>query len=203
MGNVLLKLFICTFLCIFFCHSTHAADDMTDFDYDFIDNAFSNPNPSTNKQFEEVMKQYENREPTGIFYKMRKFFNRDNPEFDKTFKKQYENPNNQPLRIKDAPADKPSITIGADFYDSTGKTLEAGHYQADFKQGYGNNNDMYTISLLQGNTRVADIKAIPYQDDWETPAVVYCRTENVHENLIRIIYSNLDITILGYIKLKP
>lgn len=205
MGNVFIKSFICVLFfaaaCLFNTQTTYAADDMTDFDYDFIDNAFSNPNPSTNKQFEEVMKQYENREPSGIFYKMRKFFNRDNPEFDKAFKKQYENPNNQPLRIKDAPADKPTVTIGANFYDSTGKMLPAGHYQADYKEGYDGNSSIYTISLLQGNTRVADIKAIPYKDDWETPAVVYCRIVNVQDNLIKIVYSNLDITILGYIKL--
>ena len=52
------------------------ADDMMDIDYQFIDNAFSKPNPTTNKQFEEVMKQYENKEPRGFFYNIRKFFNK-------------------------------------------------------------------------------------------------------------------------------
>ena len=110
----------------------------------------------------------------------------------------YENPNNQPARIKDAPESKPTITIGANFYDSTGKLLEAGHYQADYKEA----NGTYTISLLQGKTRVAEIKAIPYEDDWETPAVVYARTQIVQDDLVRIIYANIDITIQGYVRLQ-
>ena len=175
-----------------------AADDMTDLDYEFIDNAFSNPNPTTNKQFEEVMKRYENKEPNGIFYKIKKFFNRDNPEYDKKKKKMYEAPNNQPLRIKDAPENKPYVTIGANFYDSKDNMIQAGHYQADYKE----ENGSYTITLLQGTTRIVDIKAIPYEDDWEAPAVIYCRTEKVQDDLIRIIYSNLDLTIQGYIRLN-
>ena len=57
------------------------ADDMMDIDYQFIDNAFSKPNPTTNKQFEEVMKQYENKEPRGFFYKIRKFFNKNERKY--------------------------------------------------------------------------------------------------------------------------
>lgn len=173
------------------------SEDMTDFDYDFIDNAFSNPNPTTNKQFEEVMQRFE-KEPNGPMYKLMRFLNRNNPEYDKNLKKQYEDPNNQPTRIKDIPASKPTITIGADFYDSTGKVLEAGHYQVDYKEL----NGKYTISLLQGTTRLAEIKAIPYEDDWETPAVVYSRAVMVQDGLIRIIYANIDLTIQGYVRLK-
>ncbi len=174
------------------------ADDMMDIDYQFIDNAFSKPNPTTNKQFEEVMKQYENKEPRGFFYKIRKFFNKNNPAFDNDFKKKYEGANNQPSRLKDAPESKPTITIGANFYDSKGKLLQAGHYQVEYKK----ESDNFTISLLQGNTRVADIKAILYEDDWDTPVVVYTRVQNVRDDLVRIIYSNLDITLQGYIKLQ-
>lgn len=173
------------------------SEDMTDFDYQFLDNAFSNPNPTTNKQFEEVMQRYE-KEPNGVMYKLMRFLNRNNPEYDKQLKKMYENPNNQPSRIKDIPESKPTITIGAIFYDSTGKLLEAGHYQTDYKEQNGN----YTISLLQGTTRVGEIKAIPYEDDWETPAVVYARTQMVRDDLIRIIYANIDITIQGYVRLQ-
>lgn len=187
---------------IFSASAAFGADGLDDLDYDFINNAFQNPNPTTNKQFEEVMERFENQEPRGIFYKMKKFFNKNNPEYDKEFKKQYESPNNQPLRIKDAPQSKPTVTIGADFTDSKGKRLEAGHYQVDFKKGYDENPDCYTIMLLQGNTKAADIKAIAYEDDWETPAVVYSRVENVQDDLIRLIYSNLDVTIQGYIRLK-
>ncbi len=176
----------------------HADDGMMDLDYEFIDNAFSKPNPATNKQFEEVMKQYENKEPHGFFYSIRKFFNKNNPAFDKDFKTKYENPNNQPARLKDVPQSKPTITIGANFYDSNGNLLEAGHYQTEYKK----EGENYTIVLLQGNTRVADIKAAPYEDDWETPAVVYARTVSVRQNLIKIVYSNLDITIQGYIRLE-
>ena len=198
--------FLVYFLCIFFgamALPAFASDDMTDLDYDFINNAFSNPNPTTNKQFEDVMKQYENREPNGIFYKLKRFLNRNNPEFDKDFKKRYENPNNQPSRIKDTVEAKPTITIGADFYDSTGKLLEAGHYQVEHKENAetGTQSGKYTINLLQGKTRVAEIKAIPYEDNWDEPAVIYVRTENVQDDLIRIIYSNLDLTIQGYIRL--
>ncbi len=173
------------------------SEDMTDFDYDFIDNAFSNPNPTTNKQFEEVMQRFE-KEPNGLFYKMKRFFNRNNPEYDKNLKKMYENPNNQPARIKDVPQNKPTVTIGADFYDSSGNVQQAGHYQVDYKE----NDGKYTISLLQGQTRVAEIKAIPYEDDWETPAVVYSRAVMVQDDLIRIIYANIDLTIQGYVRLK-
>ena len=186
------------FVCFFIIPASSLySEDMTDFDYQFLDNAFSNPNPTTNKQFEEVMQRYE-QEPNGVFYKLKRFLNRNNPEYDKHLKKMYENPNNQPARIKDAPESKPTITIGANFYDSTGKLLEAGHYQADYKEA----NGTYTISLLQGKTRVAEIKAIPYEDDWETPAVVYARTQIVQDDLVRIIYANIDITIQGYVRLQ-
>lgn len=186
---------------IFLAAPAFSADGLDDLDYNFIDNAFQNPNPTTNKQFEEVMDKFENREPKGFFYNLKKFFNRDNPEYDSELKKRYEEPNNQPLRIKEAPESKPTVTIGGDFSDSRGKKLEAGHYQVDFKKGYDENPDYYTIILMQGNTKAADIKAIPYEDDWETPAVVYSRIENVQDGLIRLIYANLDITIQGYIRL--
>ena len=107
-----LSLGILTCMACFNLPSAHS-EDMTDFDYDFIDNAFSNPNPTTNKQFEEVMQRLE-KEPNGPMYKLKRFLNRNNPEYDKNFKKQYENPNNQPTRIKDVPANKPTVTIGAD-----------------------------------------------------------------------------------------
>ena len=55
---------------------------------------------------------------------------------------------------------------------------------------------------MQGKTRVAEIKAIPYEDDWETPAVVYARTQIVQDDLVRIIYANIDITIQGYVRLQ-
>ncbi len=182
---------------LFLTGVSFADDDMMDLDYDFINNAFSNPNPTTNKQFEEVMKQYENKEPRGFFYNIRKFFNKNNPAFDNDFKKKYENTNNQPSRLKDVPQSKPTITIGANFYDAEGNILEAGHYQAEYKK----DGEHYTITLLQGNTRVADIKAKPYEDSWDTPAVVYARTVNIRQDLLGIIYSNLDITILGYLRL--
>jgi len=191
------KIFFAVFLCANLLLLPAYSEDMTDFDYNFIDNAFSNPNPTTNKQFEEVMKRYE-REPNGLIYKMKKFFNRNNPEYDREFKKKYEAEGNQPLRIKDAPESKPTVTIGGDFYDSNGKILEAGHYQVDFTKEGG----VFKIHLLQGNTRVADIKAIPYEDDWETPAVVYSRVVSVRDDLIRIVYANIDITLQGYIRLK-
>ncbi len=193
-----MRKFFLIFALLFLINATFAADDMMNLDYQFIDNAFSNPNPSTNKQFEEVMKKYENKEPHGFFYNIRKFFNKNNPAFDSDFKKKYESPNNQPSRLKDTPQSKPTITIGADFYDSKGSLLSAGHYQAEYKKDGGN----YTIVLLQGNTKVADIKARLYEDNWETPAVVYARVENIRENLVRIIYSNLDITLQGYIRLE-
>lgn len=189
------------FLILFFlllASSAYADDGMMDLDYEFIDNAFSKPNPSTNKQFEEVMKQYENKEPHGFFYNIRKFFNKNNPAFDKDFKTRYENTNNQPSRLKDAPQNKPTIIIGANFYNSNGDIIQAGHYQADYKK----DGENYTIVLLQGNTRVSEISAKTFEDDWETPAVVYARTVSMGQNLVKIIYSNLDITIQGYIRLE-
>lgn len=193
-----MRKFFLIFLFLFSIGAAFADTDMMDLDYQFIDNAFLNPRPTTNKQFEEVMKQYENKEPHGFFYNIRKFFNKNNPAFDSDFKKKYENVNNQPTRIKDVPQSKPTITIGANFYDSSGNILEAGHYQAEYKK----DGENYTITLLQGNTRVADIKAKPYEDDWETAAVVYARTVNIRPNLLGIIYSNLDITIQGYVRLE-
>jgi len=195
-----MKKFLLILVCLAFfsLQKGICADDMMDIDYQFIDNAFSKPNPTTNKQFEEVMKQYENKEPSGFFYNLRKFFNKNNPAFDKDFKKKYENPNNQPSRLKDVPESKPTITIGANFYDSKGKLLPAGHYQSEYKK----EGENYIIVLLQGNTRVADIKASAYEDDWESSSVVYVRAENVNNNLLRVIYSNLDITLKGYIRLQ-
>lgn len=193
-----MRKFLLTFVFLLFAGIAKADDGMMDLDYQFIDNAFSNPNPATNKQFEDVMKQYENREPRGFFYNLRKFFNKNNPAFDKDFKKKYEDSHNQPLRLKDEPQSKPTVTIGANFYNSNGEIIQAGHYQADYKK----DGENYTIVLLQGNTRVAEIKGKLFEDDWETPAVVYARIVNVRSNLVKIIYSNLDMTIQGYIRLE-
>lgn len=182
---------------LFFLNGSANAEDMTDFDYNFIDNAFTNPNPTTNKQFEEVMKQYENKEPRGFIYSLKKKFNRHDPKYDMEFRKKYETTDKQPLRIKDAPEAKPTITIGSNFVDSKGKILSPGHYQVDYKQ----TDEKYTINLLQGNTSVAELKAIIKEDDWQTPAVVYSRLESAGENLVKIVYSNLDITLVSYIRL--
>ena len=79
---------------------TYAAID-DNVDYDFINNAFTNPNPTTNKEFEEVMEKLENPKE-GVFTKIFKFFEKDKIKYDKELKTRFENPNNQPARIKDS-----------------------------------------------------------------------------------------------------
>lgn len=120
----------CRYLLTFNC-AYGAIDDNVD--YDFINNAFTNPNPTTNKEFEDVMNKLENPKE-GVFTKIFKFFEKDKIKYDKELKTRFENPNNQPARIKDVPEEKPTILITAESYDFKGNKVDVGYYQVEFKK---------------------------------------------------------------------
>ena len=109
-----MKRFIFIIAILLLCSNCHAAID-DNLDYEFINNAFSEK-PVTNQEFEKVMQQYEKKHE-GFFQKMYKFFDKDKVKYDEAFKKRYENANNQPLRIKDTPEDKPTVLISTDATD--------------------------------------------------------------------------------------
>ena len=173
-----------------------AIDDNLDYD---LNNAFSNPNPTTNQQFEDVMKQYEQPKREGLFKKLYRFFDSDKAKYDEAFKKRYENPNNQPTRIKDVPEDKPTVLISANSTDSSGNSVTAGYYQISFKK---DENDKYTLELTEGGNRhVATLKAHIINEDDNAPSVVYARAQALDNGFIKVIYSNLDLTLIGYLKI--
>lgn len=176
---------------------TYAAID-DNVDYDFINNAFTNPNPTTNKEFEEVMEKLENPKE-GFFTKMFKFFEKDKIKYDKELKTRFENPNNQPVRIKDVPEEKPTVLITAESYDFKGNKVDVGYYQVEFKK----ENGKYFLELMQGaNKHIATLIAREIEEDEKAPSIVYGRAEATNNGYIKVIYANLDVTLLGFLKVK-
>lgn len=176
---------------------TYAAID-DNVDYDFINNAFTNPNPTTNKEFEEVMEKLENPKE-GIFTKIFKFFEKDKIKYDKELKTRYANPNNQPTRIKDVPEEKPTVLITAESYDFKGNKVDVGYYQVEFKK----ENGKYFLELMQGaNRHIATLIAREIEEDEKAPSIVYGRAEATNNGYIKVIYANLDVTLLGFLKVK-
>ena len=176
---------------------TYAAID-DNVDYDFINNAFTNPNPTTNKEFEEVMEKLENPKE-GVFTKIFKFFEKDKIKYDKELKTRFENPNNQPARIKDVPEEKPTVLITAESYDFKGNKVDVGYYQVEFKK----ENGKYFLELMQGaNKHIATLIAREIEEDEKAPSIVYGRAEATNNGYIKVIYANLDVTLLGFLKVK-
>lgn len=176
---------------------TYAAID-DNVDYDFINNAFTNPNPTTNKEFEEVMEKLENPKE-GVFTKIFKFFEKDKIKYDKELKTRYANPNNQPTRIKDVPEEKPTVLITAESYDFKGNKVDVGYYQVEFKK----ENGKYFLELMQGaNKHIATLIAREIEEDEKAPSIVYGRAEATNNGYIKVIYANLDVTLLGFLKVK-
>lgn len=176
---------------------TYAAID-DNVDYDFINNAFTNPNPTTNKEFEEVMEKLENPKE-GVFTKIFKFFEKDKIKYDKELKTRFENPNNQPARIKDVPEEKPTVLITAESYDFKGNKVDVGYYQVEFKK----ENGKYFLELMQGaNKHIATLIAREIDEDEKAPSIVYGRAEATNNGYIKVIYANLDVTLLGFLKVK-
>ena len=156
-----------------------AIDDNVD--YDFINNAFTNPNPTTNKEFEDVMNE------------------KDKIKYDKELKTRFENPNNQPARIKDVPEEKPTILITAESYDFKGNKVDVGYYQVEFKK----ENGKYFLELMQGaNKHIATLIAREIDEDEKAPSIVYGRAEATNNGYIKVIYANLDVTLLGFLKVR-
>ena len=176
---------------------TYAAID-DNVDYDFINNAFTNPNPTTNKEFEDVMNKLENPKE-GVFTKIFKFFEKDKIKYDKELKTRFENPNNQPARIKDVPEEKPTVLITAESYDFKGNKVDVGYYQVEFKK----ENGKYFLELMQGaNKHIATLIAREIEEDEKAPSIVYGRAEATNNGYIKVIYANLDVTLLGFLKVK-
>ena len=182
---------------MFFCANCYAAID-DDIDYNFINSAF-NEKPVTNQEFEKVMQQFE-RPREGMFTKIFKYFDKDRVKYDEAFKKKYENANNQPTRIKDTPIDKPTVLISAESIDSNGNIVATGYYQVEVKK---DKNGKYVLELTQGQDRcVATLVAREIDEDEKAPAIVYGRAEATQNGYIKVIYANLDVTLLGYLKIK-
>jgi len=192
-----MKRFFIIAITMLFCANCYAAID-ENIDYDFINNAFSDK-VYTNQEFEKVMQQYE-RPREGFFTKMFKFFDSDKVKYDEAFKKKYENANNQPTRIKDVPEDKPTVLISANSVDSKGNSVGVGYYQVEIKK---DELGKYTLELMQGaDKHVATLVAREIDEDEKAPSIVYGRAETLENGYIKVIYANLDVTLLGYLKIK-
>ncbi|MCD8024009.1 MAG: hypothetical protein LUE64_00560 [Candidatus Gastranaerophilales bacterium] len=193
-----MKVFFAIAFFMLFSLSSYAAID-DNVDYDFINNAFTDPNPTTNAQFEQVMQQYENPRE-GFFTKIFKFFDKDKVKYDNALKTQFENPNNQPNRIKDVPEELPTILVSSDSIDSTGKVIKTGYYQL----GYSKEGEKYILKLSQGaQKQIATLYARSIDEDEKAPAIVYGRSETMNNGYIKVIYANLDLTLLGFLKIVP
>ncbi len=193
----MMRYFILILSLFFFAMPSFASLD-DNLDYDFINNAFQGQKPVTNQEFENVMKQYE-KPKEGFFTKVYKFFDKDKVKYDEAFKTRYESPDNQPLRIKDIPEEKPTVLISTNAVDSFGNIVAAGYYQVLFKEEEGK----YYIELLQGaNNKIAKLKAKKIDEDECAETIVYGRAQALDNGYIKVIYSNLDLTLLGFLKVK-
>lgn len=192
-----MKRFFIIAIFMLFCANCQAAID-DNIDYDFINNAFTDK-PYTNQDFEKVMQQYE-KPHEGFLKKAKKFFDKDKVKYDEAFKKKYENANNQPLRIKDTPEDKPTVLIPIEAVDSKGNVVLVGYYQVEIKK---NEDGKYTLELMQGaGKHIATIMAREIDEDEKAETIVYGRAEVTNNGYVKVIYANLDVTLLGYLKVK-
>lgn len=183
---------------IFLCFGRVDAAIDDNIDYEFINNAFSDPNPTTNQDFENVMKQYETPRE-GFFTKMFRFFDADKAKYDKELKTKYEDPYNQPKRIKDVPDEKPTVLINIDSVDYLGNVVPVGHYQVEHKT----ENGKHYIKLSQGSKKdIATIVAREINEDEKAPAIIYGRAETLENGYVKVIYANLDLTLQGYLKIN-
>ena len=189
---------ILTIAIILLSTSSCFADIDDNLDYEFINNAFTDKSYS-NEDFENVMQKLEHPKE-GVFTKMFKFFDKDKVKYDEAFKKRYENENNQPKRIKDVPDEKPTVLISANCVDSAGNNVPVGYYQVEIQK---KENGGYSLVLMQGaDKNIATLVAREIDEDEKAPSIIYSRAETTQNGYIKVIYANLDVTLLGYLKIK-
>ncbi len=194
-----MKHLLIVFVILVFQNITYAAID-DNIDYDFINNVFSNPNPTTNKDFEKVMQEYEAPKKEGFLKRMYKFFDSDKVKYDTAFKTKYENSSNQPARLKNVQNDMPTIMISANSEDSSGNFVQTGYYQVKHKK---NDDGTYRLELYQGsNNLIATLVAHQIKEDEKSTTIMYARSESTNNGFIKVFYGNLDVTLLGYLKIK-
>lgn len=56
---------------------------------------------------------------------------------------------------------------------------------------------------MQGaNKHIATLIAREIDEDEKAPSIVYGRAEATNNGYIKVIYANLDVTLLGFLKVK-
>lgn len=185
-------LLICLSTLLLCAQSAFAEDfgglDASSFDFKFIDDPFAGQKMVSDKEFNQVLEQHKKKQNSGFFAKL---FKKDAPPKSDTH--DYKAPS-EIGSLKDAIGKKPVVILGLQIIDSSGKTLESGHYQVSIKDSY--------MELSQGSGAIGRLKIKPATDDWEANSIIYARVLEVNEDYLKIIYSNLDETFEGWAKIK-
>ncbi len=181
------------FLVIFLSNVPVSADEMTgqgDFyniDFNAIDNPFSGQKMVTEQEYQKALEQYKqasDKKKNKGFWNW--VFKHTIPE-----DKQYTPPNPSSSTYsdeikyqKEAMSQKPTIALSDSVTDSRGKLVEKGFYQVVVEDAQ--------LKLVQGYDVVGIFNARRTTDKYDENEIIYARIVYQGENVVRIIYSNLD-----------
>jgi len=188
------KIFLLFFLILFltpsysFAELEGSSNGFYDLDFNFIDNPFSGQKIITEQEFDKTYNQYKGnvkKKKTGGFW---------NWVFRKTLPEdmQYQEPVDIKKEIysdeikyqKEVLNKKPTIALSSTIIDSNGNEVQEGFYQVVL--------DNSKIKLQQGFDTIGIFNARKATDDWKENEIIYARLIFQNENVVKIIYSNLD-----------
>ena len=200
MRKNLLYLFV---LIVISVGSCLGADDFSggnfyDLDFKFIDNPFSGQKMVTDAEYQKTLNQYKQtteKKKNGGFWNwvMRHTIPKD---------KQYTPPSNSNVQPysdeikyqKEVLSQKPSIALSDIIEDSTGNVVKEGFYQVTVEDS--------KLKLIQGYDIIGVFNARKTTDNWKENKIIYARIVYQGDDIIKIIYSNLDECYEAYALVK-
>ena len=172
--------------------------DFSDYDFNQIDNPFAGQKQYTQQDFNKAIQQYKKpaQKKQGGFWN---WFFRHTTHQDEgpsvNYKEQYENIPSEMNYPKEVMSLKPSLALGAEIYDAEGKIISPGYYQITKEDDF--------IILSQGNSTSGKLRAKTYDDkEYKKNDIIYARVESVNDEIIKIIYSNLNDCFVGYARVR-
>ena len=181
-----------------FCADEMSGKGFYDLDFSFIDNPFSGQKMVTDADFQKTYDKYKQNTTTK---KNKGFWNW---VFKHTLPKEKQNiqtpstnvqPYSDEIRFqKEMLKQKPTIALSDSIMDSRGREIKEGFYQVEYEDS--------KIKLVQGYDTVGIFNAKKTTDNWNENKIIYARVVYQGEDILKIIYSNLDDCYEAYAAVK-
>lgn len=169
-----------------------------DLDFKFIDNPFSGQKVITDSEYQKSLSQYKQRaekKKNGGFWNwvMKHTIPKDKQRSleDNTPSSSY---SDEIKYQKEMLSQKPSIALSDTIIDSNGKTVKQGFYQVTVED--------FKLKLIQGYDTIGTLNARKTTDNWDKNKIIYARIVYQGEDVLKIIYSNLDECYEAYAVVK-